>query len=881
MLKRKFSLIIVGMTLILISIVLVGCKKDDKPEDKIIAIKTVLQDTENNEEVFVQGTVYGVVDNGFYLADSDEGRIFVSRSTPWEKDVAIGDVVKVKGVLSILQNNLQIKNVTLVEKVAKGKATVITPVEETISTISSLDPAQRLNTRGNYYKLTVYVLIDEITGDVSLMDDNQHKLTVNRNSNINAFTDYKDKRVQLNVVVHSYNQTQQSWSISYADDSIVEKPHTIETVIELAKGKLAIPSAIRSDFTLPTSLASVPGTVISYQLQENTALTLVEDKLVYSIPETEVKTVLTVVVNFNGESDSYELDLTIPTVQAQTVSEFLADEEVPQHATVIVKGNVLGVTTSYGYYSSSKTTEKVKIILLQDAETKENIIIEFRSDDNTQNGKFEAFNDDIEIGDEIEVTGLCSYESSGFKVINSTTELVIYSQGNEVFYGTDTAVLLDEDTHKDLRNNLFDYYGKVIKIENPYLKLSTSSAPNTSAENWIRIGYDESLTIPSDVEHNKMIAFNNGTTGKTYFNDPEGFTTFIQEKMNIPYSSANGSQFDGHVYAYIVYISSTYIQVAIVDEAHWHINRDLGTQYLFEKSIPTTIEIGTTSINLPTTFTGIDGNITWSSSNNELINPSTGAVSETEKSAPVELTAAYQINGKDYESTIIVTVMGSAYISVDEVLANALNNAVVKVKGIVVGFHWNGSSSNIKAETNGLLVKDASSNQILYVTGLYGVYGEELGEYIVDGQAIKKGDEVQFTGTYTIGTEEESIGRKNVSVAAIMINSSNNDYSFNLDEAIEVSSDADLDELVKALPHGQLLKFTGGFALSGSTKTYGSGINFRVVYDGTTLSEIKHTTPWDWQQIFSFKLNGNELNLGSNWWDSTLRITILEQVFQA
>ncbi len=881
MLKRRIRHFVLGMLIISLSIVLIGCKKTETTttettttEQQLESIQTVLEDSSNNSEVYVEGTVYGVIDNGFYMADSEEGRIFVSRPTPWEKDVSIGDVVEVKGTYSIIQNNTRIKDVTLCEVVTDGTVTTVEPETAMVQTIKDLDPTS-VNSRGNYYTLTAYVLIDELTGNVTLKDDDQDEIMVNDDSDLTAFTSFNNKRVELNVVVHSYNATQNAWIVSFADasDSIVESPLTLAETVTLVQDKLNIPESIRSSYTLPTTLDSLPDVTLSWSLETNDALTLTDNVLVYTMPSSEVSTVLTCTVTLGSESDTFDLNITVPVVQAQTVSEFLAASELLEDDTVIVSGNVLAVTTSYGYYSTSSTTSKIKIILLQDADTDEIMMVQFRSDDNTKEGTFDAFDDSVQVGDEIEVTGLVNYHEE-FRTIDSTSDFVIYSSGNEVTHDTENAAVLDESLHADIRNNLGDYYGKLIKVEDPYFRLSTSSPDSTRSQNWIRVGYDESLSIPTGAELNKVIAFNNGTTGKTYMDDAEGFTQFVQDYMEIPYSGDSASQYTGYAYAYIVNISNTYIQIAIADETHWQIDRDLKTRYDFETSIPTSIEVGVSTIDLPTTFDGIDGDITWTSADSSIIDVTTGDVNASETSQPVELTAAYKINGEDVTSTIVVTVMGVNYSSVDDTIANAINEAVVQVKGIVVGFHWNGSGSS---PDGGLLVKDADSNQILYIKGLAG--NHEEGTYTVDDAVVQKGDEVKIIGTYTLGTEEESNGRREVSVSDIEITSSGNDYSFDLNDAVVISSQEELAALAENLPHGQLIKFTGGFLLSSSNSSYSSTTNMRLHFDPTVegIDDVKYDTSWGQQQVFTFKLNNVGNNLGEDWFINTLRFN--EEVY--
>ena len=61
--------------LAIISMFVVACNKEK--ESDATPIIDVLNQGKNNDNVIVEGVVYGVLTNGFYVADSAQGKIFV------------------------------------------------------------------------------------------------------------------------------------------------------------------------------------------------------------------------------------------------------------------------------------------------------------------------------------------------------------------------------------------------------------------------------------------------------------------------------------------------------------------------------------------------------------------------------------------------------------------------------------------------------------------------------------------------------------------------------------------------------------------------------------------------------------------------------------
>ena len=61
------------------------------PEFEAVSLDIIKTTYKNNQEVQVEGVVYGVTTNGFFLADSESSYIFVNMGDNWANPVKIGD----------------------------------------------------------------------------------------------------------------------------------------------------------------------------------------------------------------------------------------------------------------------------------------------------------------------------------------------------------------------------------------------------------------------------------------------------------------------------------------------------------------------------------------------------------------------------------------------------------------------------------------------------------------------------------------------------------------------------------------------------------------------------------------------------------------------
>ncbi|HHX67182.1 MAG TPA: hypothetical protein GX708_03880, partial [Gallicola sp.] len=212
--KRFLTLLFLS----LVALVAVGCDldKDNDKDDKFTAtaIKTVLQDANNNDEISIEGVVFGVVNNGFYVADANDSSIFVLTGTASSVEVVVGDKVQVTGQFNVANNFPQVRNVTI-EVVDSGLTSPIEVTDGTVADIAGLDSTDRVNSYARIYRIDA-MLGQNVARMYTLSDDQGRRIIVSPSSNVSLLEQHLDKQVTITVIVHNYLVGEGAWNVSFA-----------------------------------------------------------------------------------------------------------------------------------------------------------------------------------------------------------------------------------------------------------------------------------------------------------------------------------------------------------------------------------------------------------------------------------------------------------------------------------------------------------------------------------------------------------------------------------------------------------------------------------------------------------------------------------------
>ena len=857
----KIKRLLLSIVVLVVAVSLWSCKKDPKPEPFTpTPIETVLQEASNNDDIQVEGVVYGVIKNGFYVADSELGRVFVVMGSSWTPNVEVGDKVQLSAQFSYVANFPQIKNVKELKVASKNNSLLITKTTTTVTELKAKDKTLRTGVYGELVEL-VATVGKNAANMYTLTDDEGNAVFVYDQSNVNVLQNFLDKRLTLPVILHNYSVSENEWQVSFAGNAqaIAETPLTFEDVIERAMEDIEarVPREIYGALDLPTrhlvnsfityAWEVVPNDYVSIDQNGNVTITL---------SETDQQVTLKVTISDGTDSETVDYEITSKAITERTVTDLNQNSPAVNMSVVIVRGVVVNIARNQSL--------SLRSFILQDPETKETCSVDFG---NSGEGILHSSDEfkEIQLGDEIIITG--KYRLTGRPTVTDVTEMEIVSSGNPVEHDFANAfVLKDETSYQAFGDDLYPFLNKLVKFENPFVNFSTSFPPADT--NWVRLGYDE---ISGNIGHGPsesrlyfafLIAAQNESLGSE-----DWYKVF-----DIPLVNEPAIQLEGVVYAYAMYVSETYLAFIIPDWSCWQFSEQLKIENELGQNIPTSIEEGT--IVLPTTHEKVTGDVVWTSSHPEIIDPTTGVVSLVEENTEVTLTATYTYEGVEYQSTYTVVVRAKVVLTVSQVLETMNDGDIVKVKGVIVGYS---SDGNDNAARDGVILMDNETGDMLLVNGMRNMNpGSAYGAYFdSEGNPLAIGDEIILVAKYLlnaagIGSGPAQDGRKhldlNVAGSSVLYESTVEEINLNFENALVIDSDDDLQGLADDLQYGKLIKFVGTkeapVYIGGSSSSF--PFNMKVFLRPATNND---GTKYD-GKIFAFKTDVNVPNAGEEWWNT-------------
>lgn len=857
--KRLFLTLVLFLTVLSLA----NCT-DPKPEEFTPRpIATVLTTGVNNANIKVEGIVYGVISNGFYVADSSEGKIFVIMGSSWTPNVAEGDKVQITGQFSLINNFPQIKNVEKVTVVSSNNSLPLSATNSTVTSVASLSATSKTGSYASYVNLTV-TIGKNLAGTYYLSDDDGNSILVYGSSNVSAFENIINSRVTLKAIVHNFVVSENKWQVSFVGKAsdIVESPLSFDDIINkaLEDVEARVPKEVYGKLSLPKVHSLNSYITYGWAVDENDYLSIDNNgNVTINYDEEDHEITLKLTISDGSESQTVDYPITSKGIVERTVSDLLDNLPSVNMSVVLVSGLVVGIARNQ--------TISLRSYILQDPTTLQTTTVDFANAGDYILNSSDEFNS-VKIGDMIKVRG--EYRKSDRPTIMNVLEIEIKSSNNPYQHDLDNAyVLNDEASYLEFGNNYHLYLNTLVKIENPFLNFSTSSTPSDT--NWVRLGYDgTSGNLGFGPESTKrffafLIAAQNESLGNESW----------YKMFDIPFVAGPAVQQEGYFYAYALYVSETYLAFLIPDWNSWHfsdqliIERDLGL------TIPATSE-GETIV-LPTTHEKVTGEITWSSSHPEIIDPTTGVIEMVDELIEVTLTATYMQNGQEINLDYKVVVRPSAALTVSEVLANAADNQMIKVTGIIVGYNADGNNSTAR---DGIILMDKTTGEMLLINGMaYAYPNSSYGTYFDnEGNRLTIGDEVVIVGPYfkdtpKIGTGRDQVGRAHIQLSdktSVLRVSTDNQLNFNYNDAIVITSDEELQTLADNLAYGKLIKLVGTaekpLYIGGSSSSF--PFNIKLFYKNATVNAGTQYNGL----IFSLKTDINVPNAGDNWWEEVFDV---------
>ena len=838
--KKNIYFLIALLTL---SLCLIGCNQvPTDPVDtlEVTAIETILNTKANNEKVKLQGVVYAVVDEGIYVADSQLGVVYVIVPSVITTKFAVGNKVEVVGELSVAPNIVRIKSVKSIEVLAESAAIPHQAKESSIEAIRALSATNKTGSFGNIHTVTGYIeKVNETT--YNLLDDFGAKVEFHRYSNLADLSNFDGERVSIDVIATEYNISSKAWSVTFAGTAsdINLKPFTVEDAKALAVAHLEkeVPTAVRGYISLPDAHPQVIGLTYKWSVAENNIINIDESNNVkININSTTETILLKVTLEYEEQTAEIEYPVVFEAVVEQSVSELFANTPTVDRSVVIVRG----VVVAFARNQSADT----RSIIIKDLATNNTIGVDFSDSSSSYlDQKDEEFKA-LEVGQEIIVTGQYRTAEANRPNIVNVRNVTFTENKHEVAHAYDSAyVLKDEESYEYLLANLDDYSGQLVKFENPFIAYSTTVTPGNT--HWVRFGYDEFTPRIGHGDQGKgfavLIAAGNENLGGS------GWHTYF----DIPFVDKDAKQFGLDIYAYCMYISDSYVAFIIPDRASFVADPVQEVEIELVNSTVLSAEEYDV-LELLNSHELVDGAISWSSSNEELINSTTGLVGDTRVNTDVTLTATFSIEGTEHQTEFVITVLGSEPISVGELVNNGVNDTRVKVEGVVVGF---GSDGNDRQERMSILLMDNVTGEIVQINNIEGATYPKY--YDHEGTLIKIGDILSVNGRYLvdtvkIGTGPDQTGRKNLEATKLLITGF--EENVNYSNVIEINSEADMTALISnGVKFGQIFKISGNFVVTGSGTSSGlSGSNYKFA--------VKDEVPTD-KVSDNMKFNGYSFSL--------------------
>lgn len=861
--KRLITLLLIVMCL---ALVLTACEPSEEPTGpELKTITAVLNDSKNNDEVKIEGVVYGVVSNGFYMSDSAEGRIYVMGG----ENIKYGDKVTVEGKFSLINDMPQIKNAT-VTVVESGQTANTVTSNSTIAAINQLDPTARVGSYGAYYTV-VGTITKDGAGRTMIVDEQGESLLFNNYSNQSALDAFLNKRVTISVITHSYSAVDAMWKVSFvgSQSDIIENPLTLEQVKEVVLKYVEerVGHDVYGVLSLVTEYPLMPSVELSWSVEENPYISIADNKATVTTDESDHDITLKLTIKVGDESETIDYNVKSHAIVEQTLGEMLDDDRKVSMSKVIVTGVVVSLARNQSL--------SLRSYVLMDETTNETITVDFSDTGeyilNTSN-EFKS----VQVGDRICVEGQFRNNSTDRWAIVNIAKLEVRESNVPFELDKENAVVLEtEADYQEFGQNMNQMYNKLVKIVNPYVNYSTSTVP--AVTNWVRFGGAATSVNKGYGQGSAaryfafLIAAQNENLGSDLWHT----------SLNIPFIN-NAEQRNIEIYAFAMYLSDSYLAFIIPDQSCYKLPDEQQVEVDIKNSVPSTIDTAvTTSIELMKTHSGVEGEITWTS-DNPAINTETGAVTAVSENTQVTLTATYTVSGTEKTLSVTVTLLASGSSTVTEVLENAVDGTMVRVSGIVIGYMSDGNSV---ATRMGYVLMDETNGNTILVNGPSAI-GGEYGAYIdSNGQAYGIGDRITVTGTFStsyaaIGSGPAQDNRVNIDLSSngiVVLKDKDVEFTYNFPNAEVIDSTEDLANLAQNLYFGKVIKFVGteeapiyvGYSSSNMP------VNVKILFNGQASSndDTKFVGPNGKNYTFSLKTDTNAATAGDDWYTKAFGLT--------
>lgn len=827
-------------------------------EEPVYEEKTVLQllqSGKNNDKVKVTGVVFGVANTGFYLEDSDTGKIYVTLSET--ADLKVGDKVELQAEYGLVGGYPRLKNAKVVEKLGTATEYGKPVTAKTIQQLLALDRTTKVGTYANVFEVTG-TIVKTPAGFYQLVDEEANSVQFTALSNVSLFDGKENSRFKVKVILHDFNLVTNKWEVTFVGTAadIVAKPVTLEELLPNIQADInTLPKHVYGRLNLHTEHPTLPFVTYQYSVDTNAYMSIQDNVATFDIAAlkaadaADLPVTLKVTAVQGNETKVINYPITLHAIKERTVTDLLDNSPQVNYSYVVVKGRVLALARNQSL--------SIRSLIIEDPLTKKTTTVDFFN--NNKEGENYLLNTstefkNIKVGDDVVVHA--QYRNvSRFSLLN-ISNIEVVSSGNIVEHDYENAyVLSSAESYEELGGNLDQYLNKLVKFEKPYFAFSTSGVPTQT--NWVRIFHNDEVQVYDKSVNKRYFAFLIAAQSENLENDK--WTDWFE----IPFVAGPAVQANVSIYAYALYVSDTYLAFVIpsLDEILFTLADRVDK--LLDAQIPVSIESGET-VDLNKHEDLVTGGITWSV-DKPLIDLETGLVAEVSETTTVKLTAKFNDGEKDVTLTREISILLPKTHTVSELLTSAENGQVLRASGHFIGYFSDGNKNGVR----GLILKDKVTSDVVLINDandLFGAYGETL----INEVAPRVGDELYIRGTFSIAGEPV---RKEFIVDAnteLKIVSSGNTLLWPEASMVVIQNQEQMVAFFTNPIVGKIIKFVGTeeipFAFGGSTNNPLPTMNHKFFYntEATKNDDVKY--PDAAGKVVSFKNAHNQPNAGEKWW---------------
>ena len=797
--------------------------------EEVAKLQTVAEAiaSNNNATVEFNAVVFGKTSDGFYVSDGTTGayvKLAESQSGSFA-GLKVGDEVKVSGKLSVSNSQIFVKNASV--NVLASDKTPLAATEATIEVIQALAASDREN-YGKLFTLTGAISLDEAnrmfwtdsTGTI-LFDD----------SCKSAFNDFIGAKVSADITLLKMGDGSDGW-IAYAfADTIEEYIVDIDAVKDEVFASVSVEEELWGTLELTTSYEPEPGVKFTWSVKSGDGITINDNAVAIDLSlAADSAVVLTLTISAGEKSASKDFNTTVKAIESVDIATGKTKEGYVVLNAVVAATGLSHESNPYSY------------VILMDETTKEYAIACVSSEQRAS----------AKSGNKVQIVAkYANLEGhDDLFAFQDVKSFKVTAEGETLDYTTLNAVELR--TAADYQDVIDNHHQEIVlyKIVNPWLVGSGSTSFS-----WYQFG-PEKDSAANGIINSRQFCFliaNFAVNGMTQW----------ESQYNVPTKDKGANHYTGTViYAYSVYqlgetkwpfiIPNVGCSIQDVSEA---------VRYEVEQSIDTEVlaqEAGVFVLPTSVTVDGTEYALTWESSNNELINASTGAYPQLLDPAEVTLTAKYTCNLKEYAVAIKVSMLAAEItpLTVSEAITAGSAN-ITKLNAYVAAIGT--SSENSEEYRYGIMLTDGK--QVIYY---------QTTDYKVGEVDIKAGDLLQIRNCSLV-VDNDGNTLQNGSVT--IVSSGNTiDYS-ELQLAATVSNDEELATFLSGhgATRGLVVKFTGTMNIVG-TGSSSKNPRYQINYKQATSSADSRYSMNGTNRSLVLSLNAYKLLDPENEWWTALGI---------